>query len=195
MHLLWLGMSVALLGACTTDSGESTETLAPLPATASSIDVPAVSATTSPAVTTTAATTTTAASTTTVPTTAAPTTTPPTTAPEPDPIGDGPVLSGQPDGEAGAPSSGLAPAFFVFEAAREVECTPTASGTAILRWEVIGAETVDIAIGSADEIFRLAEPPAGALEVPLGCTDGSTYFVTASNADGSTTRSVHVDTE
>ena len=60
------------------------------------------------------------------------------------------------------------------------------------RWEVIGSEAVDIAIGSATKIFRLAQPPAGSLDVPLDCADGSTYFVVARNADGATTRSVNM---
>jgi hypothetical protein len=86
----------------------------------------------------------------------------------------------------------LAPAFFALEATTSVACAVANPGTVELRWEVIGSEAVDIAIGSATKIFRLAQPPAGTLDVPLDCADGSTYFVVARNADGSTTRSVNL---
>jgi hypothetical protein len=110
-------------------------------------------------------------------------------------VGDGPVLT-FPDADDTSETPGiggeLAPAFFALEATTSVACAVANPGTVELRWEVIGSEAVDIAIGSATKIFRLAQPPAGTLDVPLDCADGSTYFVVARNADGSTTRSVNM---
>jgi hypothetical protein len=124
----------------------------------------------------------------------APTTTRPTTS-EAELVGDGPVLTSPGDdstSESPGIGGGLVPAFFALEATPTIDCSAADPGTAQLRWEVIGSETVDIAIGSATQIFRLAQPPAGTLDVPLDCADGSTYFVVASNAEGMTTRSVNL---
>lgn len=118
-------------------------------------------------------------------------TTRPTTT-EAEVVGDGPVLTSPGSAESPGVGGGLAPAFFALEATPTVDCAAANPGTAQLRWEVIGTEAVDIAIGSATQIFRLAQPPAGTLDVPLDCADGSTYFVVASNGEGSTTRSVNL---
>jgi hypothetical protein len=129
------------------------------------------------------------------PTTPRPATTTRPTATEAEVVGDGPVLTspgGNGTPETPGAGGGLVPAFFALEATTTVACSAANPGTAKLRWEVIGTEAVDIAIGSATKIFRLAQPPAGTLDVPLDCADGSTYFVVASNAEGATTRSVNV---
>lgn len=116
-----------------------------------------------------------------------------TTTTEAEVVGDGPVLTAPGrDSTAATPGvgGGLVPAFFAIEATATVACTTANPGTAQLRWEVIGTEAVDVALGSATNIFRNAQPPAGTLDVPLDCAIGSTYFVVATNAEGSTTRSV-----
>ncbi len=109
-------------------------------------------------------------------------------------VGDGPVLTtpGEGDGAAEAPGVGIVPIFFAIEATTTTACGGGGAGTVSLRWEVAGAETVDVAIGAADKIFRLGQPPAGTLDVPLDCAQGSRYFVVATNPEGTTTRSVTV---
>ncbi len=109
-------------------------------------------------------------------------------------VGDGPVLTtpGEGDGAAQAPGVGIVPIFFAIEATTTTACGGGGAGTVSLRWEVAGAETVDVAIGAADKIFRLGQPPAGTLDVPLDCAQGSRYFVVATNPEGTTMRSVTV---
>jgi hypothetical protein len=149
---------------------------------------PASSSTSEPIATTRA----TSVATTPPPVTRPPTTVRPSTT-EAEVVGDGPVLTAPGnDGTSETPPAGggLMPVFFAIEATPTIGCASSNPGTARLRWEVIGSEAVDIAIGSATSVFRLAQPPAGTLDVPLDCTTGSKYFVIASNDDGSTTRSV-----
>jgi hypothetical protein len=126
-------------------------------------------------------------------TSAAPTRSPAETTPsesatvttEAEPVGDGPVLTspvGNDDsGESPGIGNGLRPAFFALEAT-----------TVNLRWEVIGAESVDVSVGAIGDIRSPDEPPAGTIELPLDCTAGSQYFVIAENPDGETIRSVTV---
>jgi hypothetical protein len=137
-------------------------------------------------------------------TSAAPTRSPAETTPsesatvttEAEPVGDGPVLTspvGNDDsGESPGIGNGLRPAFFALEATTVVECADANPGTVNLRWEVIGAESVDVSVGAIGDIRSPDEPPAGTIELPLDCTAGSQYFVIAENPDGETIRSVTV---
>ncbi len=211
--ILGIALSVSALAACTSTPEDTIEPPnsaggeitggeiivggdlnddAPIETTSLTVEppAPATSSTTEPAASTVApnpATTRATTPATTPAITAQPTTT------EAEVVGDGPVLTSPgTDGTSEAPGVGLVPAFFALEATPTVDCTAANPGTVQLRWEVIGSETVDIAIGTATQIFRLAQPPAGTLDVPLDCAEGSTYFVVASNAEGSTTRSVHL---
>ena len=133
----------------------------------------------------------------TAPPTVAPTA-PPTVAPNPtqpattsvEPVGDGPVLTSPPQtaGDNGA----LVPVFFGFSATATTGCANADPGTVELKWEVIGTESVSIAIGTDTQVFRTGEPPAGSLDVPLDCAASSTYFVIATNPGGRTVRSATV---
>lgn len=133
----------------------------------------------------------------TAPPTDAPTA-PPTVAPNPtqpattsvEPVGDGPVLTSPPQtaGDNGA----LVPVFFGFSATATTGCANADPGTVELKWEVIGTESVSIAIGTDTQVFRTGEPPAGSLDVPLDCAASSTYFVIATNPGGRTVRSATV---
>jgi len=125
-------------------------------------------------------------------------TAPPTVAPNPtqpattsvEPVGDGPVLTSPPQtaGDNGA----LVPVFFGFSATATTGCANADPGTVELKWEVIGTESVSIAIGTDTQVFRTGEPPAGSLDVPLDCAASSTYFVIATNPGGRTVRSATV---
>ncbi len=111
-------------------------------------------------------------------------------------IGDGPVLTvpvGIDDsGESPGVGTGLKPVFFALEATTKVACNIASPGTVSLRWEVIGVETVDIAVKTTGNIRSADQPPAGTIDLSLDCTNGSQYFVVAENPDGKTTRSVSV---
>lgn len=162
----------------------------PADTTGSTVAPPAPASSTTVAPSTSAAA---AASTPTATTARVPETTRPTTT-EAEVVGDGPVLTspGENTSESPGLDGGLVPVFFALEATTTVDCATANPGAAELRWEVIGSEAVDIAIGSATKIFRLGLPPAGTLDVPLDCADGSTYFVVASNAEGATTQSAYL---
>lgn len=137
-------------------------------------------------------------------TSAAPTQSPAATTPsetttvttEAEPVGDGPVLTspvGNDDsGESPGIGNGLRPVFFALVATTVVECADADPGTVSLRWEVIGAESVDVSVGAIGDIRSPDEPPAGTIELPLDCATGSQYFVIAENPDGETIRSVTV---
>jgi hypothetical protein len=195
---LGIALSLATLAACTSSPADTIELPnssggeiivsgdlnddVPAETTGSTVQPPAPASSSSVAPTTSTA-------------SAATTTTPRPATTEAEVVGDGPVLTSPGDdstSESPGIGGGLVPAFFALEATPTIDCSAADPGTAQLRWEVIGSETVDIAIGSATQIFRLAQPPAGTLDVPLDCADGSTYFVVASNAEGSTTRSVNL---
>jgi len=106
------------------------------------------------------------------------------------PVGDSPVLT-SPAQTAGS-NSALAPVFFDFNATAAIGCANADQGTVTLQWEVIGTESVSVAIGTDSQILRTGEPPAGSLDVPFDCAAGSTYFVIAANPDGRTMRSTTV---
>ena len=129
----------------------------------------------------------------------APPTAPPTVAPSAaqqttnnsgEPVGDGTVLISTPQAAGG--NDALVPVFFDFIATVTTGCANTDQGTVKLQWEVIGTESVSIAIGTDSQILRAGEPPAGSLDVPLDCAAGSTYFVIAANPSGRTVRSATV---
>lgn len=111
-------------------------------------------------------------------------------------IGDGPVMTDPMrngnSGESPGADNGLRPVFFALEATTTVKCADTDPGSVRLRWEVIGAETVDISIGFVGDIRQADQPPAGTIDLPLDCQTGSQYFVVAENPDGETVRSVTV---
>lgn len=111
-------------------------------------------------------------------------------------VGDGPVLTSpignDNSGESPGIGNGLRPVFFALEATTVVECADADPGTVSLRWEVIGAESVDVSVGAIGDIRSPDEPPAGTINLPLDCTAGSQYFVIAENPDGETIRSVTV---
>jgi len=110
-------------------------------------------------------------------------------------VGDGPVLTVGIDddsGESPGVQTGITPVFFALEATTEVDCTTADPGTVRLRWEVIGAETVDVSVAFVGNIFSPDESPAGTIDLPLDCSTGSEYFVIAENPDGETIRSVSV---
>lgn len=107
-----------------------------------------------------------------------------------EPVGDGPVLT-SPAQTAGGNDS-LAPVFFDFNASAAIGCANADQGTVTLQWEVIGAESVSVAIGTDSQILGTGQPPAGSLDVPLDCAAGSTYFVIAENPGGRTVRSTTV---
>jgi hypothetical protein len=86
----------------------------------------------------------------------------------------------------------LVPVFFGFSATTTTGCSNADPGTVELKWEVIGTESVSIAIGTDTQVFRTGEPPAGSLDVPLACAASSTYFVIATNPGGRTVRSATV---
>ena len=136
----------------------------------------------------------TTASTSAPPTTNAPSVT--ATLPEPaadngsEPVGDGPVLTSPPQTAGG--NDPLTPVFFDFTATAATGCAHADQGTVTLQWEVVGTESVSVAIGTDSQIFRTGEPPAGSLDVPLDCVAGSTYFVIAENPGGRTVRSTTV---
>lgn len=104
-------------------------------------------------------------------------------------IGDGPVLSGAPPDDPD--QTGLVPVFFVFDAAITQPCGGD-FGTVTLRWEVIGTESVYVAVNDVDVPFLTDQPPAGLAEVPLDCERGNTYFVVAENPDGRSFQSVAI---
>jgi predicted small secreted protein len=105
-------------------------------------------------------------------------------------VGDGTVLISTPQAAGG--NDALVPVFFDFIATVTTGCANTDQGTVKLQWEVIGTESVSIAIGTDSQILRAGEPPAGSLDVPLDCAAGSTYFVIAANPSGRTVRSATV---
>jgi hypothetical protein len=107
-----------------------------------------------------------------------------------EPVGDGPVLTSP--AQAAGGNDPLAPVFFDFNAATATGCANADQGTVTLQWEVIGAESVSVAIGTDSQIFRTDEPPAGSLDVPFDCAASSTYFVIAANPSGRTVRSTTV---
>ncbi len=199
---LGIALSLGVLAACTSSPADTIEPPnssggeiiisgdlnddVPAATTGSTVEPPAPASSSTVAAETTAATSGSANTTPRPATTARPTTT------EAEVVGDGPVLTSPGDSTSESPGigGGLVPAFFALEATPTIDCSTANPATVQLRWEVIGSEAVDIAIGSTTGIFRLAQPPAGTLDVPLDCADGSTYFVVASNAEGSTTRSI-----
>ncbi len=81
----------------------------------------------------------------------------------------------------------LLPAFFAFEVSEPGPCAESAP-TVTLRWEVIGTESVDIAIGTVDAVHRADLSPAGSLTVPHPCPGPVSYFVVAENPDGRSVR-------
>ena len=107
-----------------------------------------------------------------------------------EPVGDGPVLTSP--AQAAGGNDPLAPVFFDFNAATATGCANADQGTVTLQWEVIGAESVSVAIGTDSQIFRTDESPAGSLDVPFDCAASSTYFVIAANPSGRTVRSTTV---
>jgi len=113
-----------------------------------------------------------------------------------DAVGDGPVLTNPiGDGDAGespGTQTGLTPVFFALVATTEVDCATADPGTVRLRWEVIGAEAVDVSVDFIGNIYSPDESPAGTIDLPLDCVSGSEYFVIAENPDGETIRSVSV---
>ncbi len=124
---------------------------------------------------------------TTPPTTAPPATAPPTTA---SPTTRPPVVTDPPT--TGAPSGDLVPFFYSFTAETIVDCSSASVGQVILTWEVLGADTVDIAIGSVDQIYRLGQPATASLGVPLNCNYTNTFLAIATNPDGTTVESISV---
>ena len=111
-------------------------------------------------------------------------------------VGDGPVLTNpvgiDNSGESPGIGTGLRPVFFALEATTTVTCADATPGTVRLRWEVIGAESVDVSVRVIGNIRSADEPPSGTIDLPLDCTAGSQYFVIAENPDGETIRSVSV---
>ncbi|NND73855.1 MAG: hypothetical protein HKN44_02510 [Ilumatobacter sp.] len=88
----------------------------------------------------------------------------------------------------------LVPAFFAFDVSDPGPCPepseadaaaqPAAPAEVTLRWEVIGTESVDVAIGDVGAVYRAALPPAGSLTVAHQCPGPTSYFVVAENPDG-----------
>ena len=219
VNALGLGMILVLAGACTGGSESAIETTTGQGGGVTGGEIivsgdltagsSADSSTDAATATVDATVTTTAAATTIRPATTRPASTPPTTRPprsdsggsstattDAAVIGDGPVLNnpvGDDDfGESPGIGNGLVPVFFVLEATTKVGCGTANPGSVTLRWEVIGAESVDISIGFVGDIRHPDEMPAGTIDLPLDCATGSQYFVIAENPDGETIRSVTV---
>lgn len=131
--------------------------------------------------------TTTAVTTSTPPATAAPSTSPPSTTPPSATPAPTPPPSTTPQG-----SGALTPAFVAFNVSTVSECpapdasVPLGPREVVVSWEVIGTESVYVAIDNVDGPFATDLPPAGSITLPHNCPDGNTYFVVAENPEGRT---------
>lgn len=111
-----------------------------------------------------------------------------TTAPPPTPA------STQPPEEAPEAPTPLTPAFLFFEVSDIAACPapdvslPSAPREVTVTWEVIGTESVYVAIDNVDGPYEAGLAPAGSITLPNSCPNGNTYYVVAENPEGRTVR-------
>ena len=81
------------------------------------------------------------------------------------------------------------PVFFTFDVSDPGPCPDPSAGTTshvTLTWEVVGAESVDIAAGNIGAPVVTGLPPASSIKLPRPCPGPTTYYVIAENPDGRT---------
>lgn len=130
------------------------------------------------------------------PATAAPVTDAPASSPlATEPVATPPPATPPPSAAAPTttpPAGPLTPVFMSFSVSEVSACpapdvsVPLAPREVTITWEVLGTESVYVAVDNVDGPYETGLPPAGSITLGHNCPDGNTYYVVAENPEGRT---------